>query len=137
MARPERAEPTERELDILKILWEIGPAELGQVCAELRKREEVATTTVATLLGVMLKKGFVTRAQGARTYLWRPRIKREATCGQLLNRLLDKVFDGSAGLLVSSLLESRELSQDDRRQILSLLQEGESAGRPSKSRDKT
>ena len=57
MARPASDQPTDGELEILNILWEIGPAELRLIHAALNARRKVATTTVATMLGVMLDKG--------------------------------------------------------------------------------
>src|SRR4051812_1656871 len=62
MARPPSVQPTEGELEILKVLWEAGPSGLRQVCAGLRAHRPVATTTVATMLKVMQEKGLVERA---------------------------------------------------------------------------
>ena len=70
MARPPSTQPTDGELEILKILWETGPAGLGQVHDVLRKRRGVAVTTVATMLKMMLAKDLVQREDGPRGYLW-------------------------------------------------------------------
>ena len=64
MARPPSKEPTDGELEILKVLWEIGPAGLGQIHGALEQRREVATTTVATMLKLMLGKKLVKREEG-------------------------------------------------------------------------
>ena len=63
MARPPSAQPTEGELEILKVLWEQGPSGLSAVCAGLRKGRPVATTTVATMLKLMQEKGLVDRGE--------------------------------------------------------------------------
>ena len=63
MARPPSKQPTDGELEILKILWETGPAGLGQIHAVLQERRGVAITTVATMLKMMLAKEMV-RARG-------------------------------------------------------------------------
>lgn len=124
MARPQNTQPTDGELEILKVLWGAGPCELGRICAELRRERPVATTTVATMLGVMLGKKLVKRSRGPRGYLWSARSGREATTRGLVERLIERAFDGSARLLVAQLVESRKLSDSDRRQVLALLERG-------------
>jgi predicted transcriptional regulator len=56
MARPPSLQPTDGEMEILKVLWAIGPAELGRIRATVQERRPVATTTIATMLKVMLGK---------------------------------------------------------------------------------
>jgi BlaI family penicillinase repressor len=125
MPRPRSQEPTAGELEILKTLWDSGPAELAEICARLREKRPVATTTVATMLGVMLEKGLVKRSRGPRGYVWRARRSRQATATGLLGKLMDRVFEGSALRLVAHLLAEGRLSERERRQILDLLRETE------------
>ena len=121
MARPPSAHPTDAELEILKILWDAGPSELGQVVTALNLGRAVATTTVATTLKIMMQKGWVERRQGDRGYLWAAQVsQKEATSG-LLRKLLDRAFDGSAGRLVARLVEDGALSERDRDEIRRLL----------------
>ena len=65
MARPPSKQPTDGELEILKVLWETGPAGLGQIHAVLEERRGVAITTVATMLKMMLAKELVQRDDGS------------------------------------------------------------------------
>lgn len=132
MARPASVQPTDGELAILKVLWPAGPLPLGQVCATLRRRRPVAATTVATMLQVMLGKGLVKRARGERGFLWSAKVSQEAAASRLLRKVLDHVFDGSAGRLVAHLLDEGELSPRDRQEIRRLLD----AGDPKKSSDR-
>lgn len=125
MARPPSAHPTDAELEILKVLWDAGPSELGQVAAALNRERAVATTTVATMLKVMTQKGWVERADGPKGYRWSAKVGREQTTGGLLRRLMDRAFDGSAGRLVARLIEDRALSDRDRSEILGLLEKDE------------
>jgi len=122
MARNPSVQPTEGELEILKLLWGTEPQELGQICAALREQRPVATTTVATMLTVMLNKGLAKRTKGKRGWVWTAKLSREATIGTMLTKLIDRVFDGSAQLLVTQLLEQGKLSDEDRRQIRALLE---------------
>jgi predicted transcriptional regulator len=133
MARPRNAQPTDGELEILKLLWDAGPSALGHICFLLRRQREVATTTVATMLTVMLAKGLVTRARGPRGYLWSAKVGRQMTTGKLVDRLIERAFDGSAHLLVAHLVESKRLSAEERSHVLALLKSGVSVDRKKKS----
>jgi predicted transcriptional regulator len=123
MARPASKQPTDGELEILKFLWEHGPAELKAICAGLQQERKVATTTVATMLGVMLEKHLVKRTSGQRGYAWSAAISHEAAARNMLGKLVDRLFDGSASLLVAHLIEDGKLSDADRARIESLLHE--------------
>jgi BlaI family transcriptional regulator, penicillinase repressor len=109
-------------MEILKVLWAIGPAELGQIRAQLQKQRPVATTTIATMLKVMLGKKLVKRSDGKRGYVWSARASRTRTASELVRKVLDHVFDGSAGRLVAHLLEETELDRRDRDEIRKLLE---------------
>jgi BlaI family transcriptional regulator, penicillinase repressor len=122
MARPASSQPTDGEMEILKVLWVVGPAELGQIRAELQKQRSVATTTIATMLKVMLGKKLVKRSDGKRGYVWSARATRTHTASDLVRKVLDHVFDGSAGRLVAHLLEEKGLDRRDRDEIRKLLE---------------
>jgi predicted transcriptional regulator len=138
MARPASTQPTEGELEILKVLWEHGPSPLKQVCEGLRRTRPVATTTVATMLKLMQEKGLVERGEGeaGRGSIYSARVSREAASAGLVRRLVDLVFDGSARRLVAHMLENEKLSDRDRAEIRRLLDEDDArrtdAARPRK-----
>ena len=113
--------PTDRELEILQVLWESGPSSLGQICTALQRKRPVVTTTVATVLKVMLGKKLVKRTEGARGYLWSAKLARRVAATGMIQNLVDRVFDGSAERLVAHLLESGELTDDDRKELRRLL----------------
>jgi len=129
MARPASTQPTDGELEILKILWESGPAELKTIRDGLQQERKVATTTIATMLGVMLDKGLVKRVTGQRGYRWSATMSREAAARGMLGKLVDRLFDGSASLLVAHLIEDGKLSENERRQIESLIH-GKKSSKP-------
>lgn len=122
MARPASAHPTDAELEILKILWNSGPSELGQIVTALNLERTVATTTVATTLKIMMQKGWVERQQGERGYRWAAQVSQKDATSGLLRKLLDRAFDGSAGRLVARLVEDGALSERDRDEIRRLLE---------------
>jgi len=111
MARPPSPHPTDGELEILRVLWECRSATLGEVCTALRRERPVATTTVATMLGVMHDKRLVRRKKTARGNQWSAAISHAAAARGMVGKLVDDVFDGSASRLVAHLVEGGRLSK--------------------------
>lgn len=134
MARKPSTHPTDAELEILRVLWDAGPLPLGEICSAVRQERAAATTTIATILGVMLNKGYVRRREGPKGYLWSAALKRQATASKAIRKVVDFVFDGSAGQLVAHLIDNNELSDTDINKIRAMLEEYE--GRADK-RDKS
>lgn len=136
MARPQNQQPTDVELEILSLLWKLGPLELGPLCQAIREVRPVATTTVATMLGVMINKGLAKRAKGDKGWKYSAVVSREDAAKDLVRKLVDRAFDGSASLLVSHLLERGELTEEERNQIIDLLNERGSGPGPSNKKSK-
>jgi BlaI family transcriptional regulator, penicillinase repressor len=98
--------PSGRELEILKILWEHGPASVREVHEHMCPDGELAYNTVQTLLRIMDEKGLVGHEQRGRTFVYSPRHTRQRET----SRLLDKVFDGALDQFVVSLINSKNVS---------------------------
>ena len=122
MARPPSTQPTDAELEILKVLWERGPTGLGQIHAEIQEGRQVALTTIATTLKTMLAKGLVMRDDGPRGYMWSAAASRRSTASGLLGKVVQHVFDGSARRLVAHLIQEGALDDRDRDEIRALLE---------------
>jgi predicted transcriptional regulator len=129
MARPASRQPTDGELEILRVLWERGPSSLGEICQALRRQREVATTTVATMLGVMLGKRLVRRRQAATNrgrratgYQWSAAVSQSAAARSMVGKLVDGVFDGSASRLVAHLVEAGQLSDRELAELRALIE---------------
>jgi BlaI family transcriptional regulator, penicillinase repressor len=122
MARPPSTQPTDAELEILKVLWEQGPAGLGPIHAAIQERRPVALTTIATTLKTMLAKGLVARDDGSRGYIWSAAASRGSTATGLLGKLVQHVFDGSARRLIAHLIQEGALDDRDRDEIRALLE---------------
>ena len=73
MVRPPSTHPTDGELELLQVLWQNGPCGLGQICAALRQRRPIATTTVATNLKSMLEKSSSAANRRRKAISGRPR----------------------------------------------------------------
>jgi predicted transcriptional regulator len=108
-------------MEILKVLWERGPASVRDVHRELaRERPDLAFNTVQTLLRIMEdKKGLVTHHVEGRTFVYAARYDRDEST----LRFLDRVFNGAASELVLSLLRSERLSPDELEQMQALIAE--------------
>jgi len=100
----EELTPSERELDILKVLWELGLGSVRQVREALCPDDELAFNTVQTLLRIMEDKGLVEHRAEGRTFIYVPRYSRE----RVATRFLNKVFDGALDQFVLSILASKD-----------------------------
>ena len=105
--------PSERELDVLKVLWELGEARVRDVHQGMNASQPCAFTTVQTLLRIMAGKGLVAQRNERRTLYYKARYgPREAS-----SRFLHKVFDGALDKLVLSMIEAEKISPDEMRAI--------------------
>lgn len=108
MARKKSEHLTPLELEIMKVLWETGPASVLTVQERLAGTR--AYTTVQTMLNVLHRKGKVTRVLEDKAYLYRPAVSRSQAVGLALGDLVDRMFGGSAESLVMSLVETKRLT---------------------------
>ena len=108
MARSKSEHLTPLELEIMKVLWEAGPASVQIV--QQRLEGSRAYTTVQTMLNVLHRKGKVTRVLEDKAYVYRPAVSRSQASGHALGDLVDRMFGGSAESLVMSLVETKRLT---------------------------
>ena len=109
--------PSERELQILKVLWELGQASVRQVLRRLAPNGELHFNTVQTQLRIMERKELVEHHEEARTFIYRPLHTRE----QVSSRFLHQVFDGALDQLVLSMLHSEDISPEELKEIEQLI----------------
>lgn len=121
---------TDRELDLMDVLWDRGSATVAEVREELE--DQLAYTTVLTVLQTLEEKGHVSHEQEGRAYRYYPEVDREEAGSNAVSYLLRKVFRGSPRMLLSHLLSERELSEEELRELRSFLDErlDEEAGGP-------
>ena len=111
---------TDRELDVMSVLWDLGDATVTEVRERLA--DKLAYTTVLTVLRTLEQKGYVDHTGEGRAHRYRPLVKREAAGRNALRRLLDKVFQGSPELLMTHLVSDRNLSDEELRRLRKLLE---------------
>lgn len=110
---------TERELDIMGVLWEHGPSTAAEVRARLK--DDLAYNTVLTMLRILEEKGYARHEEEGRAHRYFPLVDREAASDSALGRLVRRLFRGSPSLLLTQLVENRELSEEELRQMRELI----------------
>jgi BlaI family penicillinase repressor len=117
-------QPTDRELEALKVLWDKGEATVRDICDALNTGgEALAYTTVLSLLQVMEQKGLVTHRSIGKAYIYLPAIEREKTLRQLATGFLDRVFDGALDEYMVAALGKRKISMNEIEQLEQMLAE--------------
>lgn len=105
--------PSERELDILKVLWDLGEGKVRDIHEALCRQQECAFTTVQTLLRIMADKKLVKQRTRGRALVYSPVHTRE----QVSSRFLRRVFDGALDQMVLNMLEAERVSPDEMREL--------------------
>jgi BlaI family transcriptional regulator, penicillinase repressor len=114
MARPKYEHPTPAELEILKILWDQGPATVREVWDVFQSRRiPRAYTSVMSLMNVMTEKRLLRRKPQGRAFLYAARVDRETALGGMLSDFLGRVFEGSSSSLVAHLLAQANPTDDE------------------------
>ncbi len=121
--------PTEKELEILQVLWTRGRATVREINDKLSEDREVGYTTTLKILQIMFDKGLVEREKDGKTHIYRACISESDAQQSLVKQLVDSAFKGSAMQLVMGALGSRKSTQQERdaiRKYLDKLEGGES-----------
>jgi predicted transcriptional regulator len=116
---------TDRELEIMKILWARGRASVREVQEDLnRTAGPVAYSTVQTLLNIMEeKKGSVRHVVEGRTFVYIPKKSSERTVRELTRRFVDRVFDGALDRVMVALLESKPPTPEELDRLRAMIDE--------------
>ncbi len=121
MARSASKHPTELELEILKVMWRIGPATVRQVRDELAAVRDLAYTSVMTMMTIMAGKGYVQRSKSGRSYVYQASYQKQRTSRSMLQDIVDRVFGGSTTAVMQHLLETSEIDDEELKLIRSLI----------------
>jgi BlaI family penicillinase repressor len=133
------ATPTDRELEALKVLWDRGSGTVREIADAMNAgREDLAYTTVLSLLQVMEQKGLVTHRRDGKAYVYLPSVERQSTFRQLAGGFLDKVFDGAVDEYLVHALDAKRVSDKELDQLEAMLAEAraKSAKRQAKGKRK-
>ncbi|HUI57197.1 MAG TPA: BlaI/MecI/CopY family transcriptional regulator [Bryobacteraceae bacterium] len=105
--------PTEAELTILRVLWQVGPRSVRDIQGILNESRHTGYTTVLKLLQIMTEKGLVERDETCRPQIYRARYSQEQTQRQLVHDLLDRAFGGSVRAMVLQALAAKKSSPEE------------------------
>ncbi|UCG59333.1 MAG: BlaI/MecI/CopY family transcriptional regulator [Phycisphaerales bacterium] len=123
MARRKSPIPTDRELAILGILWELGPSTVRRVNEAMNEDSTTGYTTTLKLMQIMTEKGLLRRDDSQFKHIYRPAASEEKTQKQLVRDLLDRAFAGSAEKLVMRALSAKQVSAKELTKIRKMLDE--------------
>ena len=112
---------TDREIDVMQVLWERGPSLVGEVRAALK--DDLAYTTVLTILRTLEGKGYVGHEQEGRGHRYFALVKQKSAQQSALRRLTSKLFKGSAELLFTHLVSDQKLGAKQIRNMRALLED--------------
>jgi predicted transcriptional regulator len=127
MARRPSKNLTERELEIMQVLWSLGQARLGEIQEGLNQQgsDPVAPSTVSTQLSLLIHKGYVTQTGRHGRSVYRPTCTREEATRSLLDEFLARVGLGRAPAFLIQLLKEERLTAEDRAALQEILRESE------------
>ncbi len=115
--------PTDAELEILTVLWSIGPATVREVHEVINRRRTAQYSTVLKFMQIMAEKGLVRRNEEQRAHVYEPTRPQEWTQKQLAGDLLDRAFSGSAKALLIGALSARKASRQELAELRKMLDE--------------
>jgi len=113
--------PTDAELELLTVLWSIGPATVREIYTAVSRSRPAQYSTVLKFMQIMAEKGLVERDEGPRAHIYKAAKPREWTRQQLAGDLLQRAFNGSAKALLIGALSSRKASKKELAELRKLL----------------
>ena len=115
-------EPTKSELEILQVLWEYGSSTVRFVNDKLNEQKrEVNYMSTQKLMLIMLEKGFLVKDASQMTHIYQAAIEEGKTKGYMLDRVVDNLFNGSAGSLMMQLLGNKKISPQEMEEFRELI----------------
>lgn len=117
----ERLKPTESELEILNIIWDKGAATVREVHEVLEAHKPSGYTTTLKLMQIMFEKGMLSRDAQGKQHVYKTIIRREKTQEQLLKKMIDTMYSGSASRLVMQALGNHKSSPEELEEIKAYL----------------
>src|SRR5690349_615374 len=116
---------TATELEMMNVIWRLGPCSVRQVVEALRPQRKLAYTSVSTIVRILEQKGYVVSLKEGRGHVYQAAVSKQSYQALSLERLVSHVFDGTPALLVQRLLDSQQLSLEELARIRTLLRDKE------------
>jgi BlaI family transcriptional regulator, penicillinase repressor len=125
MARKKNIGPTERELQILSILWKRGPSTVREINSKINQNEKAGYTTTLKLMQIMFEKRLLKRDESLKTHVYTPAYKENIVQKEIIDSLLNRVFAGSTEKLIMSALSAKKVSRDELENIKTIISQRE------------
>ncbi|HSM77516.1 MAG TPA: BlaI/MecI/CopY family transcriptional regulator [Bryobacteraceae bacterium] len=119
--RPAKPVLTDQELEIMKVIWDLGSATVRDVYEAILERRKIAYTTVMTMMKILEQKGHLRRKMDDRAYVYQPTRSKQQVVRGMVREFVDRVFNGSAQPLLLHLIEDRQLSQKELDEIAAMI----------------
>jgi predicted transcriptional regulator len=116
---------SERELDVMSVLWRLGSGTVTVVQEALE--DDLGYTSVLKMLQILEEKGRIRHESEGRAYRYFPTVAPETAGDSAVGRIVNKIFDGSAELLLARLVSSREIPAEELARMRRMLEEAEAA----------
>jgi BlaI family penicillinase repressor len=116
------------QLEIMKVLWERGEVTARHITEVLSKNEEIAHSTVQTLLRKLEAKGAIEHVNDGRTFLYRALVRQSSVTESTTRDLLTRVFHGSVYSLVAHLIKHEEVSPEELKALRELIDSSSEEG---------
>ena len=120
--------PTDSELQILGVLWRMGPSTVRTVNDELNKERRVGYTNTLKMMQLMHDKGLLNRDESSRSHIYSPAIEARAIKSNVLSNMIDTVFEGNPSKLLVHALGNYTPSREELDEIKSIIQKIEEDG---------
>ena len=117
-----KSTPTDAELEILNVLWTKGPSTVREINEQLSKDKEVGYTTTLKIMQIMTVKGLLERDESSRTHIYKPLVPEADTQRNIVDKLLDSAFGGSAAKLVMQALGNKKTTKAELDEIKRFLE---------------
>ncbi|MEO7999591.1 MAG: BlaI/MecI/CopY family transcriptional regulator [Gemmatimonadaceae bacterium] len=112
---------TDRELDIMSVLWDQGPSTVSEVREHLT--DELAYNTVLTMLRILEEKGYAGRTEEGRAHRYHALVAKDVAGRSALKRLVDGLFGGSPELMLTNLVNDKKMKRADIERLRKALDE--------------
>lgn len=113
---------TRQELQIMKVVWEMGNATVKEVCDTMSQTKTVAYTTILTLMGILEEKGALIHTRAGRAFVYSPVLSRQQATRNQIRDVINRFFDGRPEGLIEDVLENETIAADQIEPIKNLVE---------------
>ena len=103
---------TKQELQIMKVIWDMGAASVKNVYSVISKRKSTAYTTILTIMGILESKGALTHTKSGRAFIYRPILSKKQATLNHVHDIVDRFFDGNVEKFIENVHENNKVDMN-------------------------